>query len=130
MDESFVHISCARINKDAIRVHYSQSESLNKRICLIVLPSLTCSFAANHHLNFPRRSWVRTSPGSEIFFSFSVWAHFLSRANAQRVIFGMFTREIQLITFKPMHYLTNVCNTHQRSSKFVPCSKLMRALES
>ena len=53
---------------------------------LLVTPSLTCSFAANNHLNHPRpaliwpcssvgratvhglfrRSWVRTLPGSEI----------------------------------------------------------------
>ena len=28
---------------------------------------------------------VRTPPGSDIFFSFSVWAYFLSRAVAQKV---------------------------------------------
>ena len=37
------------------------------------------------------------------FFSFSVWAHFLSRADAQKVLFGIFIRELLLITFKPIY---------------------------
>ena len=38
--------------------------------------------------------------GVRDFFSF-VWAHFLSRANAQKVSFGIFIRALQFTTFKP-----------------------------
>ena len=33
------------------------------------------------------------------FFSFSVWAHFLARANAQKVLFGIFVRALELTLF-------------------------------
>ena len=32
--------------------------------------------------------------GVRDFFSFSVWAHFLSRTNAQKVLFGIFIRAL------------------------------------
>ena len=35
--------------------------------------------------------------------SFSVWAHFISRANAQKVLFGIFIRTPYLITFIPLY---------------------------
>ena len=34
--------------------------------------------------------------GSDIFFSFSVWAHFLSRAYAQKEIFGILLEHFNL----------------------------------
>ena len=64
---------------------------------LLVSPSLTCSFAANlspfkikieiSHNQLPAGS---NPTRVRDFFSFSVWAHFLSRANAQKVLFGIF----------------------------------------
>ena len=36
------------------------------------------------------------------FFSFSMWAHFLSRAIDQKVLFGIFIRALQLTTFKSL----------------------------
>ena len=66
-------------------------------VCLFV--SLTYSFSANYYLNFPRPDsiWLCSLVGRATvicsgvrdLFSFSLWAHFLSRANAHKVIFGI-----------------------------------------
>ena len=66
-------------------------------VCLFV--SLTYSFSANYYLNFPRPDsiWLCSLVGRATvicsgvrdLFSFSMWAHFLSRANAHKVIFGI-----------------------------------------
>ena len=61
--------------------------SMYAYICLCLCPEVVCSN--------PTR--VRD------FFSFSVWAHFLFRADAQKVLFGIFIRELLLITFKPIY---------------------------
>ena len=37
------------------------------------------------------------------FFFFSVWAHFLPMAIAQKVLFGMIIGALKLITFKPLY---------------------------
>ena len=34
--------------------------------------------------------------------AFSVWTHFLSKAIAQKVLFGIFVRALQLTTLKPL----------------------------
>ena len=41
--------------------------------------------------------------GRRFFLSLSVWAHFLSWANAQKVLFGIFIRALWLITFEPIY---------------------------
>ena len=79
-----------------------------QRPTFLVTPSFTCSFAANYYLNFPRPAliWPCSSAGratvicsggrgfrsrrSQRFFSFSVRAHFLSRAIAQKETFEIF----------------------------------------
>ena len=70
-----------------VKTFWMQRTTRRKINCSLqlVTPSLTCSFAVNYHLNFPRpvptglvaqlveqrdlfrRSWVRTPTGSEIF---------------------------------------------------------------
>ena len=44
-------------------------------------------------------------------FSFSVWANFLSRAIAQKVLFGIFIRARQLTTFKTTIYMLSPIQT-------------------
>ena len=41
--------------------------------------------------------------GVRDFFSFSMWDHFLSMAIAQKVLFGLFIRALQLTTLKPLY---------------------------
>ena len=79
----------------------------------LVTPSLMCLFAANYHLIYVRTApiWpcssveqqssvpevVGLNPvGAIDFFSFSVWAHFLSRANAQKVLFRIFIQHFNI----------------------------------
>ena len=70
--------------------------------------------AANYHLNFPRLVpiWPCSSVGKvtvirsggrgfephrgQILFSSSVWAHFLSGANTQKVLFGIFIQHFKI----------------------------------
>ena len=78
---------------------------------ILVTPSLTCSFTANYHLNFPRPApvWPCSSVGRATVtcsegrgfkphqgqrFILLLWAHFLSRANAHKVLFGIFNRAL------------------------------------
>ena len=74
-----------------------------------------CSFAANYHLNFhdqlpsglvaqlvEQRLSVpevvdSSATGVREFFSFFLWAHFLSKANAQKVLFGISIRAFTTI---------------------------------
>ena len=45
--------------------------------------------------------------GNRDFFFFSVCAHFLANAIAQKVLFGIFIRALQLTTFKPLYMLNS-----------------------
>ena len=56
------------------------------------------------------------------FFSFSVWAHFLSRAIAQKVLFGVFIRKLQLATFKPLCILINYPTPNKNDAEPSPIS--------
>ena len=112
-------------NMFPILIHLTTFKSLYmlnsaQRPNLTGYPSLTCSFAANYHLNFPQPApiWPCSLVGrvSEVVgsnplglrdFSFSAWAHFLSRANAQKVLFGIFFRTLQFTIFKPL-YISSV----------------------
>ena len=85
-------------------------------------PSLTCSFAAIYHLNFPQTApiWPCSSVGratvicsggrgfephrGQRFFLFLRVAYFLSRANAQQELFGII-RHFNLSLLKPKYML-------------------------
>ena len=47
---------------------------------------------------FSELQFQTSSIGGQRFFSFSVWAHFFSRAIAQKVLFGIFMQRVLLIT--------------------------------
>ena len=61
---------------------------------------------------------VRESDPTRVrdFFSFSMWAHFLSRAIAQKVLFGIFVRALQHTIFKPHHGSSLFTNYSRTSS--------------
>ena len=88
---------------------------LNHYICLLVLNGQTlCYFTANGHLNYPRPapmhlafrklllSWYTATAiwsgdrGFRDFFSFFLWADFLSRAITLKVSLGIFTQHCNL----------------------------------
>ena len=93
-----------------------------KLVNLLVTPSLACSFAANYHLilNLPQpafiwpcgsagRATVICSGGRGVvrdFFSFSVWAHFLSRVFAQKILFGIFIQNFNIPHLN--HYIFSI----------------------
>ena len=81
------------------RVYYSQ---LAAKITILIshdrLPSGLVAQLVEQRWSVP--VVVGSNPtGVRDFFSFSVLAHFLFRANTQKVLFGIFIRALQIITF-------------------------------
>ena len=81
---------------------YQISVSVSVSVCLSVAVCLSVT-----HDQLPSADIVGSiQPKGQKFFLFphvAMWAHFLSRANAQKVSFGIFTRALQHTTFKPLH---------------------------
>ena len=50
-------------------------------------------------------SQVLFSPGSDTFFSFSVWIRFFSKVIAQKVSFGIFVQHFNLPNLKPLYII-------------------------
>ena len=104
----------------------------------LVTPSLTCSFAANLVITcLPRPapiwpcSYVPEVVGSnptgvrDFFSSLSVWAHFLSRANAEKVLFRIFVEQFNLPHLKPQ-----LRNRFTRDSNYVTNSNQHRSCKN
>ena len=106
--------------------HYKCLTALSSQT-LLVTPSLTCSLATNYLLNSlrPAPIWPCSSVsratviccggrgfephrGQRVFL-FLHLGPFLSRATAQKVLFGIFIRALQLTTFKPLYIVRNMC---------------------
>ena len=88
-----------RLDGLELRVHSPQFTILNS---YDQLPSGLVAQLVEQRWSVPEV--VDSNPtGVRDFFSFSVWAHFLSRANAQKVLFGIFSRALTLITFKRIY---------------------------
>ena len=52
--------------------------------------------------------WPLSTSGIRDFFSFSVWAHFLARAIAQKILFGILIRVFQLTAFNAVFMATYI----------------------
>ena len=99
------HLSFKFLGKER-RYIRSLSLSQSRFVCLLLSVCLSVCLSVTHD-QLPSADIVGSiQPKGQKFFLFphvAMWAHFLSRANAQKVSFGIFTRALQHTTFKPLH---------------------------